>query len=77
MAIAAAGRDPYGKLWTYNGVTFYVGLFGLLLFIPLIVLPLSLVTGLTVFAFEILVGVWFAMRAPKTPWRSPYRAPDD
>jgi len=76
MSMAAAGQDPYGRLWSFNGVTFYIGFFGLLLFIPLLVLPVSLVTGLTVFVFELLLGIWFFKRAPKVPLRSPYRAPN-
>jgi hypothetical protein len=76
MSVAAAGQDPHGRLWSFNGVTFYIGFFGLLLFIPLLVLPVSLVTGLTVFVFDLLLGVWFFKRGPKVPLRSPYRAPD-
>jgi hypothetical protein len=71
MSVAASGRDPEGRLWSFNGVTFLIGLFGLLLFIPLLVLPVSLVTGLTVLVFEVLVSVWYARRAPKAPMRSP------
>lgn len=76
MAMAAAGRDPQGRLWTFNFVTFLIGLLGLMLFIPLLVLPVSLVTGLAVFAFEVLFIVWFLIRAPKVPWRPPYRMPN-
>jgi hypothetical protein len=74
MSVAAAGRDPKGRLWTFNGVTFLIGLIGLLLFIPLLVLPVSVVTGLTVFVFEILVLVWYTKRGPKVPMRPPSRA---
>lgn len=75
MAMAAAGRDPEGRLWTFNYVTFNIGLLGLLLFIPLLVLPVSLVTGLTVLVFEMLVLVWYVRRGPKVPMRPPYCAP--
>jgi hypothetical protein len=75
MAVAAAGQDPYGRLWSFNSVTFYIGLIGLLLFIVLVVLPVSLVTGLTVLVFEALVSVWYLRRAPKVPMRSLYRQP--
>jgi hypothetical protein len=71
MSIAAAGRDPESRLWTFNGVTFLIGLFGLMLFIPLIVLPLSFVTGLAVFVFEALLIIWYRRRGPKTPLRPP------
>lgn len=77
MSLAAAGSDPYGRLWSFNGVTFYIGFFGLLLVIPLLVLPVSLVTGLTVFVFELLFGVWLFKRAPKVPLRSPYHEPNN
>jgi hypothetical protein len=76
MAMAAAGQDPYGRLWTFNLVSFMIGLLGLLLFIPLLVLPVSLVTCLAVLVFELVSVVWFFRRAPKVPLRSPYRAPD-
>lgn len=69
------GEDPQGRLWTFNFVTFSIGLLGLMLFIPLPVLPVSLVTGLTVFVFEALVTVWFVKQAPKVPVRSPRRVP--
>ena len=75
MSVAAAGQDPHGRLWSFNGTTFYIGFIGLLLFIPLLVLPVSLVTGLTVFVFELLLGIWFLKRGPKVSLRSPYRAP--
>ena len=39
MSMAAAGSDPYGRLWSFNGVTFQIGFYGLLLVIPLLVLP--------------------------------------
>jgi hypothetical protein len=73
MSVAAAGRDPDSRLWSFNAVTFMIGLFGLTLFIPLLVLPVSFVTGLTVLVFEVLVCVWYARRAPKTPMRPPSR----
>jgi hypothetical protein len=76
MAVAAAGQDPYGRLWSFNGVTFYIGLVGLLLFIVLVVLPVSLAIGLTVLVFEALISFWYLKRAPKVPMRSPYRQPD-
>jgi len=75
MAMAAAGQDPYGRLWTFNGATFYIGLFGLMLFIPLLILPLSLISALVVVVFEILLVVSFRRRAPKVPFRSPYVKP--
>ena len=75
MSVAAAGQDPYGRLWSFNGVTFYIGFLGLMLFIPLLVLPVSLATGLAVFVFELLLVVWFLKRGPKVSLRSPYRAP--
>ena len=76
MSVAAAGQDPQGRLWSFNGVTFLVGLIGLMLFIPLLVLSVSLVTGLTVLVFEMLVLVWYVRRGPKVPMRSPYLLPN-
>jgi len=75
LSMAAAGLDPQGMLWGFNAVTFFTGLIGLLLFIPLILLPVSLVSALTVSVFEILVLVWFSSRASKLPMGSPFRAP--
>lgn len=72
MSMAAAGRDPQNRLWSFNTVTFLIGLLGLLLFIPLLVLPVSFVTGLTVSMFEILVFVWYGRRGPKTRLRPPH-----
>jgi len=69
MSVAASGLDPQGRLWSFNAVTFLIGLFGLMLFIPLLVLPVSFVTSLTVFAFEVLVFVWYGRRGPKTRLR--------
>jgi len=66
MSVAASGRDPQGRLWSFNGVTFLIGLFGLMLFIPLLVLPVSFVTGLTVLVFEVLIFIWYNRRGPKT-----------
>jgi hypothetical protein len=73
MSIAAAGRDPQSRLWSFNYVTFLIGLFGLMLFIPLVVLPVSFITGLTVFVFEVLFSAWYVRRAPKVPMRPSYR----
>jgi len=60
MMMAAAGMDPQGRLWNFNEVTFFIGLMGLGLFIPLLVFPVSLVTGLTVAVFEVLLFVWLS-----------------
>ena len=60
MSMAAAGLDPQGRLWNFNEATFLIGLFGLGLFIPLLVFPVSLVTGLTVTVFEVLLFVWLS-----------------
>ena len=73
MSIAASGRDPESRLWTFNGVTFLIGLFGLMLFIPLAVLPVSFVTALTVSVFEALTLVWYGRRGPRTRLRPPKR----
>jgi hypothetical protein len=77
MSMAAAGRDPESRLWSFNAVTFLIGLFGLMLFIPLVVLPVSFVTGLTVSVFEVLVIGWYGRRGPKTRMRPPERGPDN
>jgi hypothetical protein len=76
MAVAAAGRDQQGRLWTFNFMTFFIGLLGLILFIPLLLLPVSFVVGLSVLAFEILILVWFFRQAPKVHMRSPHRVTD-
>jgi hypothetical protein len=60
MSMAAAGLDPQGRLWSFNEVTFFIGLFGLGLFIPLLVFPISLVTGLTILVVEVLLFVWLS-----------------
>ena len=75
MSMAAAGLDPQGRLWSFNEVTFFIGLFGLGFFIPLLVFPLSLVTGLTVSVFEVLVFAWYSRRGPKTRMGPPYHEP--
>jgi hypothetical protein len=62
LSVAAAGQDPKHRLWSFNAVTFYIGIMGLLLFIPLLILPLSSITGATVLLFEILVLAWFTKR---------------
>jgi hypothetical protein len=76
MATAASGQDPQGRLWSFNGVTFEIGFFGLMVFIPLLVLPVSFVTGLAVLVFELLLAVWYFRRAPRVPLRSPHHTPD-
>jgi hypothetical protein len=73
MAMSASGRDPHGRLWSFNAVTFLIGLFGLLVFIPLIVLPVSFASGLMVSVLEVLLLAWYARRGPKMI-RSAYRA---
>jgi hypothetical protein len=75
LSMAAAGLDPQGVLWGFNSVTLFAGLIGLLLFIPLVLLPVSLVSALTVSVFEVLVLAWFSSRASKVPMGSPFRAP--
>lgn len=71
LSVTAAGQDPKHRLWSFNVVTFYIGIVGLLLFIPLIILPLSSITGVAVLLFEILVLAWFTKRGPKVSMRPP------
>ncbi len=75
MAVAAAGRDPEGRLWSFNLLTFIIGLLGLMLFLPLLILPIFIASSLIVIVFEVSAIIWYFRRAPRVPLKSPYRAP--